>query len=113
MIKIASLLIEFINDFIAHTLQQTLREHAQNSPRNIETFLNRTVLELTLLQKLPLELIQKVEINLIIGRKSIFSDNLLNILNFLRQCIAIIQLITNVLVVLAGHSFTNGRLHQP
>mmetsp|Transcript_49833 Transcript_49833/g.112073 ORF Transcript_49833/g.112073 Transcript_49833/m.112073 type:complete len:211 (-) Transcript_49833:874-1506(-) len=104
--------VEALQRLLWDTLEHVLREGAQQPPGDLERVEDGSVLVRPLVDEFTLELLKKLEVQVVLGRERLLADDGLHRLDILANGVVGVQLIGDVAVVAARHALTDGGLHQ-
>lgn len=105
-------LIELIQHLLRDTIQQLLRVDPQQTPRQIDTLVDRPALIRTLVDERPLKLVQEFQRQLVFGRKGFLADDGLHAGGVAADGIFGVELVGDVAVVFPCVTFANGGFHE-
>lgn len=94
------------------TFKHLLGEDTEQLPADVQGFENCAILVVTLRDEVLLELGEELEVQQVVGRERLLTDDGLHRLHVLADGVASVQLVGNVGVVLTGHALADGGLHQ-
>mmetsp|Transcript_17100 Transcript_17100/g.39297 ORF Transcript_17100/g.39297 Transcript_17100/m.39297 type:complete len:306 (-) Transcript_17100:472-1389(-) len=104
--------VVFVKSLFRDLLKQFLGEGSEDTPCKVKRFENSTSFVWSLRNELSFESLQETEVKVIFHGKGFFSNNSLHSHDILTHSIRSIKLVRNGTVIVSGHTFSDGGLHQ-
>ena len=104
--------VELVEDLLGDTLEHLTGEGTAETPGDVERVEDVAHLVRLLGKEALLKLCEELEVQKVLGRQSLLSDDRLHGSDILADCIVGIHLVGKSVVVLARHALSDGRLHK-